>query len=210
MITGIIIDTGIWVSSPIRQFIIDWVIKLFPFLKDIEINWVAIFFAWVAAGFAIWAIIELCIKLESKPEFVIKAMGTCLLTDISKQAFPREIELYYDVVIGNGSPERPLGIMEIKLQLNHTAFIPPYIGMPASNFGKAEEGTIQGSIYLRANEIKEGKLAFVYTLEEGEKLDWDNARIIIRANRKLSYIFPASTKKMIEDANWIRDAKAKK
>ena len=119
------------------------------------------------------------------------------------------IEFYYDAQIANGSSEKSLGIMEIVLQLSHTAFAPPYVGIPHSDFGKPEEGTISASITLAPNESKEGKLAFLYKLEEGEELDWESFYILMRDTQKNPHIFSASIKEMVEDRKWVKNINAK-
>ncbi|MHB8084701.1 MAG: hypothetical protein ACYDHZ_02610 [Dehalococcoidia bacterium] len=148
-------------------------------------------------------------KLKSKPVLVLRGKGSTLLTDISKQAFPRMIEFYYDVQIANGSSERSLGIIEIVLQLSHTAFASPYVGIPHSDFGEPEEGTISGSITLAPNGSQEGKLAFLYELEKGEQLDWESFYILMRDTQKNPHIFSASIKEMVDDRKWVKSINAK-
>jgi len=187
-------------------FVVSWVPKVAALFKIFGVNWVAIISGALALGFAYWVIIDLYVKLESKPTLILRSLGGVLLTDPNKQNFPRRIEHLYNVLVVNSSPDTPLGIIGITLQLrykNRTRHILPYVGVPESDFGGAEAGVIQSPLWLKPNDSKEGRLAFVEerTVDDkplsGRKFGED-AAIIIVDSQKRRYTFPATLEEMMK------------
>ena len=191
----------------------DWIAKLIPAFRDSNINWLAIISALAFFAFALWAIVDLCRKLESKPMLLIKSLGVIWLTDPTKQSFPCRMEYLYKVLIANSSSDKTLGIIDIRLQLkykNRPKYIPPYIGIPESDSKNAEEGEIPGYMTLSPNESREGTIAFVEERNGNEEILGDrhpilNANIIVKDTQKKEYIFPATIEKMVEDQSFKGD-----
>jgi hypothetical protein len=183
-------------------FVVSWAPPVAAFFGYSGVNWLAIVSGVLTLGFAYWVIIDLYTKLESKPMLLFKSLGARLLTNRvnrNRPDFPRRLEYLYNVVIVNSSPDKTLGIIDIRLQLkykNQTKHIPPYVGVPPSDSGNAEEGVIPGTIWLQPNESKEGKLAFVE--ERSDKEATQEVVIVIVDAQKRKYIFPATVEKMIE------------
>jgi hypothetical protein len=187
-------------------FVVSWVPQIATFFRISGVNWLAIISGVLALGFAYWVIIDLHIKLESKPTLILRSLGGVLLTNPNKQNFPRKIEHLYNVLIVNSSPDKTLGIIGIKLQLkykNQTKYLLPYVGIPKSDFGNAEAGVIHSPIWLQPNDSKEGKLAFVEERSasdkplSGRKMGEDTA-IVIVDSRKRQYIFPATVEELMK------------
>lgn len=187
-------------------FVVSWVPQIAASFRISGVNWLAIISGVLALGFAYWVIIDLHIKLESKPTLILRSLGGALLTDPNKQKFPYRLEYFYNVLIVNSSPDKTLGIIDIRLQLkykNQTKHIPPYVGVPKSDLNNAEEGVISSPIWLQPNDSKEGKLAFVEERSandkplSGRKMGED-AAIVIVDSRKRQYIFSATIKELMK------------
>jgi hypothetical protein len=190
MLIAIVASTISWIP-PIQQTIEN----LTP---NWHVNWFGILFPIILFAFAVWTIVELCKKLEAKPELFIRYLGAALLTNPAKQQSHR-VEYFYRALFINSSPEKTLGIIDIRLQLrykNATRYIPPYLGIPQSDFENAEKGEIPSNMLLQPNESKDGILAFVDELSGNEgpvdKLVLDNAQIFVMDAQKREYIFPAA------------------
>lgn len=185
-------------------FVVSWVPQVAAFLRISGVNWVAIISGALALGFAYWVIIDLYMKLKSKPMLLVRSHGGAVLAHSDKQNFPNRLEYFYDVLIVNSSPDKTLGIIDIELQLkykNKTKHIPPYVGVPEDDFGFAKEGVISSPMWLQPNESKEGTLAFVEERSGEEKLlrgraAVPNINIVITDAQKRKYLFPATWETM--------------
>jgi hypothetical protein len=190
-------------------FVVSWVPPIAALVKYSGVNWLAIISGILTLCFAYWVIIDLYIKLESKPAILISRLGVLALT--KPLTHPRKVEYFYHILIVNSSPDKTLGIIDIRLQLkykNRTKYIPPYVGIPESELGKAEKGEISSNLLLQPNESKEGQLAFVEECDgEGKDvgLEFAHANIVIRDAQKRIYIFPTTFEKIASDYSFGDD-----
>jgi hypothetical protein len=189
MLITIIASTISWIP-PIQRAIEN----LTP---NLHINWFGILFPIVLFGFAVWTIMELCKKLEAKPELFITYLGVALLAATKNQ--PRRVEYFYKALFVNSSPEKTLGIIDIRLVVKYksiTRYIPPYLGIPKDDFGRAEKGEIPSNMLLQPNESKEGTLAFVDELTGNEgpvnASLLEDAKIVIMTAQRREYTFSAA------------------
>jgi hypothetical protein len=182
-------------------FVVSWVQPIAALVKYSGVNWLAIISGILALGFAYWVIADLYLKLESKPAILIKGLGGVGLTLPS--TIPRKIEYFYHILIVNSSPDKTLGIIDIRLQLKRkssTRYIVPYVGVPESEFGEPQKGEIPSNMLLQPNESKEGQLVFVeeFDTAEDSTIVWPNKIIIMDAQRR-KYIFPATSEEMLKN-----------
>jgi hypothetical protein len=188
-------------------FVASWVQPIEAFVKYSGVNWLAVISGVLTLGFAYWVIVDLYLKLESKPMILIRGLGGVGLTLPATR--PRKIQYFYHILIANSSPDKTLGIIDIRLQLkykNGTRYILPYVGVPKSEFGEPQKGEIPSSMLLQPNESKEGHLAFVdeFEIEEGSP-SLGPHNIIIMDAQKRKHIFPATSEKMLKDYSFGGD-----
>lgn len=192
-------------------FVVSWVPPFAVFFRDSGVNWVAIISGALALGFAYWVIIDLYIKLKSKPMLLVRSSGGEVIVHRDKQSFPIGFQYFYNVSIVNSSPDKTLGIIDIELQVkykNKTKHIllcdcvPPSDFCLAGGFGLAAERLISSpTIWLQPNESKECILAFVEEHRAKEELLSGGAvlpdlNIVITDAQKRRHIFPATMGKM--------------
>jgi hypothetical protein len=188
-------------------FIASWVSPISEALtKYSGVNWVAVISGVLTLVFAYWVIVDLYLKLESKPAIILKELGMVALTLPTTR--PLRLEYYYNILIVNSSPDKTLGIIDIILELKYksrTKYIFPFIGIPESDFGViggAKKGEIPGNLLLQPNESREGQLVFVEELNDADLPNFSKIlshNIIIRDTQRRKYIFPTSIDKMSED-----------
>jgi hypothetical protein len=179
-------------------FVLSWMPQFAAVFRISGINWVAITSGVLTICFAYWVIVDLYMKLESKPMLLVRSVGGSVLARSDEDSFPVRLEYFYGVLIINSSPDKTLGIIDIELQLkykNKTKYILPYVGVPKSDFDNAKEGVISSPIRLQPNESREGTLAFVEERSEEKLLRGKEAvpdmNIIITDAQKRKYLFDA-------------------
>lgn len=208
MIASIFAYTVSW-APPINEFLI----KTIPSLNNSVVNWLAIVSGAVALIFALWIIVDLCRKLESKPNLLVKSFGVALLTDPGKHKKATwKVEHYFHVLIFNSSPEKSLGIIDICLEMkdknNKIRFVPPYLGIPDSELGTPEKGDIPSRIPLQPSDSIEGNLAFVVEYNESDEKpkssspSYGNIIIVDAQHRK--YSFPITLEKLKEHYDFLK------
>jgi len=199
-------STAAWVPA-INQWIIDLLTRI-SFLKDTNPpDWLMpVICMWVAAGFAIWAIVDLCKKLESKPNLFVRKMIIGELSDTRERRFPADMGYLLEVTISNGLPDKPLGITDIRLQLpfkSDPKHLTPFIGKLETFNGKVHGvGTISTPINLGPNEAIDGTLVFKKTLTKPDTRVGHPSilgKVLMRDTQKRWHIFPVSFLQIIED-----------
>jgi len=203
-------------------FVLSWVPQLAAVFRISGVNWVAITSGVLTVGFAYWVIVDLYVKVESKPMLLLRREGDIVLLEYPFKKESRDrFEYYWDVLIVNSSPDKTLGIIDIKLRLkyrNETKFISPYIGIPQSEYDDAKpvkevkEGVISSPIWLRPCESKEGILAFVEERSGKEEAfgeyatvaNLGEASIVITDAQKRTYVFLAHSTRKKTRERWFR------
>lgn len=187
-------------------FVISWVQPIATLVKYSGVNWLAIISGILALGFAYWVIVDLYLKLESRPAILVRGLGGVALTLPTTRL--RRLEYFYHILIVNSSPDKTLGIIDIRLQLkykNSTRYVPPYVGIPGTECGEPQKGEISSNMLLQPNESKEGQLAFVeeFDIKKGAP-GWPQNVIIMDAQKR-KYIFPVTTEIMLKDHSFGDD-----
>lgn len=198
MLISVIVNT-VWWTPYLQQLL-----KTYIFGGAGDINWIGIAVPILGFGFAIWAIVELCMKLASKPiVYVKRALGSALLTDPRKTTNRSRFEYFCEIVIANGSPDKALSIVDIRLEIQYErtkAYWPPYVGVPESELNNAERGEIADHLNLGPGASKQGMLAFV---EERDIRDGPikgvPSRIFLKDSRGIKYWVPVTIERMQQD-----------